>query len=207
MVSYRNVFKIPSVLFNHCIGSNDLFNFNGQLKPEWKIFSEQYVIDWNGTRAYQVAYPNVDYETAKANASRLLTNANVQAYIEEIQKDLAKLAGVSALKILMEHKKMAFSSLASFKDDWMTLKDFDGLSDDLKASLSEIQHTTKTIGKTVEEIVKFKLHDKQKSLDSITKMLGYDAPVKSEVLIKTLTPEERKARIAEIEAKAIKTKK
>lgn len=32
-----------------------------------------------------------------------------------------------------------------------------------------------------EEWVKIKLYDKQKSLDSISKMLGYDAPQKIEV--------------------------
>ncbi len=67
------------------------------LKPEWKIFAEQYVIDWNGTRAYQIAYPDASYDTARANQSKLLANTCIDSYIEDIQKDLAKLAGVSAL--------------------------------------------------------------------------------------------------------------
>ena len=70
---------------------------NKPLKPEHRIFAEQYVIDWNGSRSYKVAYPDVTDETARVNASKLLTNTNIKEYIEEIQKDLAKLAGVSAL--------------------------------------------------------------------------------------------------------------
>ena len=68
------------------------------LKPEYKVFAHEYVIDWNGTRAYKVAYPNVKTDnTAAANAYKLLRNTQIASYIEEIQKDLAKLAGVSAL--------------------------------------------------------------------------------------------------------------
>ena len=49
-----------------------------------KIFSDEYLKDLNGTRAYKVAYPNVKKdETARANASRMLTNANVKTYIDE----------------------------------------------------------------------------------------------------------------------------
>lgn len=49
-----------------------------------KIFADEYLIDLNATRAYQVAYPSVKKdEVARANASRLLTNANVKKYISE----------------------------------------------------------------------------------------------------------------------------
>jgi phage terminase small subunit len=47
-------------------------------------FCDEYLKDFNGTRAYMVAYPDVkDENVAKSNASRLLTNANVKQYIEE----------------------------------------------------------------------------------------------------------------------------
>lgn len=49
-----------------------------------KIFADEYLIDLNATRAYRMAYPAVKKdETARANASRLLTNANVKKYVEE----------------------------------------------------------------------------------------------------------------------------
>lgn len=49
-----------------------------------QIFADEYLKDLNGTRAYKVAYPSVKKdETARANASRLLTNANVKKYIDE----------------------------------------------------------------------------------------------------------------------------
>lgn len=49
-----------------------------------KRFADEYLIDLNATRAYKAAYPNVKKdEIARANGSRLLTNANVKKYIDE----------------------------------------------------------------------------------------------------------------------------
>ena len=43
-----------------------------------KIFADEYLIDLNATRAYRAAYPSVKKdETARANGSRMLTNAKV----------------------------------------------------------------------------------------------------------------------------------
>ena len=49
-----------------------------------KIFADEYLIDLNATRAYRAAYPAVKKdETARANGSRMLTNANVKKYIDK----------------------------------------------------------------------------------------------------------------------------
>ena len=56
---------------------------NGMTEKQ-KIFADEYVICLNATRAYKKAYPNVKKdEVARANGSRLLTKANVKAYIDE----------------------------------------------------------------------------------------------------------------------------
>ena len=56
---------------------------NGMTEKQ-KIFADEYIICLNATRAYKKAYPNVKKdEVARANGSRLLTKANVKAYIDE----------------------------------------------------------------------------------------------------------------------------
>src|SRR5574344_1971529 len=56
---------------------------NGMTEKQ-KIFADEYIICLNATRAYKKAYPNVKKdEVARANGSRLLTNANIKAYIDE----------------------------------------------------------------------------------------------------------------------------
>lgn len=54
------------------------------------VFAEEYLIDCNATRAYKVAYPNIKKDAvARANGSRLLTNANVKKYIEERMEEMS----------------------------------------------------------------------------------------------------------------------
>ena len=61
---------------------------NGMTEKQ-KIFADEYVICLNATRAYKKAYPNVKKdEVARANGSRLLTKANVKAYIDEQLENL-----------------------------------------------------------------------------------------------------------------------
>lgn len=146
-----------------------------------KLFCEEYIFDWNGSRAYKAAYPNVKDSTARTQASLLLTNPNILAYIEEMQDDLQKHAGVSRLRNLLELKKMAYSNMSDFKEDWMTEKDFDQLSEDTKAALSEIQYTKRPTVNGMELIVKFKVHDKLKAIEAINKMLGYNAAEQKDI--------------------------
>lgn len=160
-----------------------------QLNERQKTFCNEYIYDWNATRAYSIAYPDEKTnETIRANASRLLTNANIQAYIKEIQSDIQKQAGISRLMVINEHKKLAFSSIAHLHNKWIELKDFEQLSDEQKDCISEIDTKVlkKNLGTRDEpeiidvEYVKIKMYDKQKSLDSISKMLGFNEPDKIE---------------------------
>ena len=54
-----------------------------------KIFADEYLIDLNATRAYRVAYPSVKKDTTAAtNGGRLLRNAEIEKYIEEMLEKL-----------------------------------------------------------------------------------------------------------------------
>jgi phage terminase small subunit len=154
-----------------------------KLKPEHKVFAESYIYDWNATRAYKVAYPKASDGTARANASRLLTNANIQAYIAEIQKDLEKVAGISRLRIINEHLSIINTSIAHLHNTWIERKEFDKLTPEQKSAIAELSYQTrKEIDYTANpdgdviqvDYVKIKLYDRQKSMDSLTKMLGYN---------------------------------
>ncbi len=162
-----------------------------------KRFCREYIYDWNATQSYLTAYPSVkDYGVAAASASRLLNNVNIKTYIEEIQKNLEQMAGVSRLKVLEEHMKLAFSSIAHLHDTWIKRRDFEELTADQKACIAEIDTKIKTEyeyspdSKEREpisvEYVRIKLYDKQKALDAISKMLGYDAASQIDVRIKEI---------------------
>tara|TARA_R110000787_G_scaffold72755_5_gene162192 strand:- start:118 stop:519 length:402 start_codon:yes stop_codon:yes gene_type:complete len=115
----------------------DLKNLN----DKQKAFAKEYLIDYNGTRAYREIYPDCEYDSARAASSKLLTNINIKNYIEHIQKDLLKLCGVSVLGNVMKLKEI--------------------IEDDLTDKPS----------------------DKIKALEVINKMLGLNAPDKSETKV------------------------
>lgn len=143
-----------------------------RLTDKQRRFCEEYVVDWNATRAAIAA--GYSKKTAKQIATENLSKPYLREYIDEIQKDLSKLSGVTALRNILELKKIAYASMSQFKDDWMTEKEFDSLSEEQLACISDIQYQTKTTGETTETIVKFKLHDKQKAIEILNKMLGFN---------------------------------
>nr|DAI48042.1 MAG TPA: Terminase small subunit [Caudoviricetes sp.] len=60
-----------------------------ELTPKQKAFCDEYLIDLNGARAYKKIYKNIKNDaTARANASRTLTKANIKAYIAERMKEI-----------------------------------------------------------------------------------------------------------------------
>lgn len=154
------------------------YNFD-ELTDKQRRFCEEYVIDWNGTRAAIAA--GYSKKTAKEIASENLTKPNIDAYIKHIQNDLSKLSGVTALRNILELKKLAYTNITDFKNGWMTERDFEELTEEQKAALSEIQYIDRETKLGTEKIVKFKLHDKQKAIDQLNKMLGFESASKVDV--------------------------
>ena len=144
------------------------------------IFCREYIYDWNATRAYQKAYPKSSYDTAKVNGCKALTKTNIQEEVKRVQEDLEKNAGISRQKVLEEYIKIAFSSIAHLHNTWIERKEFEELTESQKACISEISTRIKKIGKDLIDVeeVKIKLYDKQRALESINKMLGYNEPDK-----------------------------
>lgn len=162
---------------------------NNTFTAKEEKFSYEYCIDLNATKAaIRAGYSS---KTARAISSRLLTKANIQMLIKEKQNDLAKTAGISALKIINELAKIAFTNATRLRNGWMELKDFEKLTENEKACIQSVEtkETTKTFDgvSTIETWVKVKLYDKQKALDSLNSMFGFNAPVKQDVNIKGST--------------------
>ena len=163
----------------------------GMLSEKQKRFCQIYAKTLNGKQSYKKAYGVEKDDVATSNASRLLTNANVLLYIDYLNKNIEEAAEISRLKVINEHAKIAFSSIASINNTWITRKEFDELTEDEKACIQEISTKVANImsngikiGET--EYVRIKLYDKQKSLELISKMLGYDSPM--QVQLTTIAP-------------------
>ena len=64
-----------------------------KLNEKQKAFADYYIESLNATESYKMAY-NCSYNTARTNGARLLTNANIKKYIDEVMsaKDETRIA-------------------------------------------------------------------------------------------------------------------
>ena len=154
---------------------------NRKLTAKEERFCQEYVMWLNATKAAVNA--GYSEKTARSIGNQILTKLDIKKRIEYLKNNLAETSAISALRISKEHEKIAFMDSGQIRNGWMTLKDFESLTDEQKSCIQEI--TTKQVKRInddgdliLDEWVKLKLYDKQKSLDSLSRMLGYDAPTK-----------------------------
>ena len=142
------------------------------LTAKQKIFADEYLIDLNATRAYKVAYPKVKKdETARANSSRMLTNANVASYIEKRMKDREKRTEITQDMVLKELAKIGFADVTDFviiedKGPYkaVQVKTTDEMPGDKLGAIAGIKEGANGI--------EIKLNDKGKALELIGRHLG-----------------------------------
>lgn len=159
-----------------------------KLTEKQKVFVNEYLVDFNATRAYKKAYPSCKKdETARVNGSKLLTNTNVKEYIDKRIKDREIRTEITQDKVLQELAAIAFSNGSDFAKvieepimvDGQKVLDDDGnpktykrvdiiktseLAKDKKKAISGIKETK--FGISVESA------DKVKALELLGKHLG-----------------------------------
>ena len=154
-------------------------------------FCIKYVECGNASEAYRFAYScgNMKAETVNVKAVELLNNGKITARVKELQDELKAKSDITKEKVLSELAKIAFSSIANIYNTWIELKDFESLTAEQKVVIKSISTKTqkKNIGTSDNpeivdvEYVKVEMHDKLKAIDSINKMLGFDAPEKVDI--------------------------
>ncbi len=148
------------------------------LTPKQKIFADEYLIDLNATRAYKVAYPSCKKdESARVNGSKLLTNTNVVAYIDERMKEREKRTEITQDRVLQELAKLGFFDIRKLFDDSGKPLDITGLDDETAACIAglEVMDVYEGTGEDKEfagYVKKYKLSDKLKALELIGRHLG-----------------------------------
>ena len=137
-----------------------------------KIFADEYLIDLNATRAYRVAYPSVKKdETARANGSRMLTNANVARYIVERMEERQKRTEITQDRVVQELAAIAFARATDYAEvryngvnSVVVIKPTAELSDEQICAIAGIKEGANGI--------EIKLNDKEKALELLGRHLG-----------------------------------
>lgn len=138
------------------------------LTDRQRRFCDEYLVDLNATRAYMAAYPSVKKETtARANSSRMLTNANVQKYLEEMKKERQERTQIRQDDVLRELASIAFvdvTDIVSVKNGRVHIADTDSLPPEKRkiiAGLKEGQYG-----------LEIKFYDRLRALEMLCRHLG-----------------------------------
>lgn len=152
-----------------------------QIKPlteKEEAFCQQYLIDFNGARAAREAGYSTD--SARAIAAENLTKPHITARILELRAEMGKQFNITRERIAQEYARIAFGDIRKiFKEDGSLLLPFEW-DDDTAAAIAGIDtDELKTDGLPIGVTRKVKLSDKRAALDSLVKLMGYAAPVKT----------------------------
>lgn len=162
-------------------------------------FCNKYLECGNASEAYRFAYDcsKMGDETINESASRLLKDRKVAARVKELQTELQRASDISKERVLEElgailearitdyvnlvtervplpqskREKKAGVPVEYTEVQKLVFKDFDQLTDRQVRAIESIKE-----GKNGIEL---KLHGKSWTIERISKMLGYDAPVKT----------------------------
>lgn len=150
-----------------------------KLTEKQNRFCQEYVIDWNAKQAAIRAGYSV--KTAHSIGSENLTKPEIQEQIKKVKVKLEEVTGISAARNLLELKKIAYADATQLRETWETIRSFEEIPDDVKASLQEIVYSETTFGETgFKKTIKVKQYSKIDAIKVINDMLGYNAPKRTE---------------------------
>lgn len=156
------------------------------LSNQQKLFCQEYLkLGMNGSQAYMNVYKSCKKEaTARTNASRLLTNANIQEYIKELQSKVEEKAVVTIEDIVKELSVIAFTDRTKLsknvRNKIVELKE-DGINKEyyednvIFTETDELDEETKKViagYKKTQSGFAIETYDKMKALELLGKYLG-----------------------------------
>ena len=180
------------------------------LTPKQSRFVEEYLVDLNARQAAIRAGYSV--KTATEIGYENLRNPRIAEALATARQALSERTAITADRVVAELAKIGFSNMADYMkatpagDPYL---DFSRLTRDQAAALQEVtvEDYVNGRGEHARDVkrVRFKLADKQAALVSLGRHLGiFDDKVTLtlEHRISLMTPEERRARLIELRAKA-----
>lgn len=169
------------------------------LSKKHQKFVDEYLRCWNGTRAYMRVYRNSSYDSARANAPKLLANDSIAQTISERMNE-AHMSADEALEILAAQAR---GDIGNFSDRLGQLD----LQAAKEAGISRLikkfkQRTTTKISKgdkdddTEIHDVEIELYDAQSAAEKILKVHGrftdnVNAKLSGEVILRIVRTEKK----------------
>ena len=148
-----------------------------KLTVKEELFAQNYIKTGNASEAFRLSYnaKKMLDKTITEKSSRLLKKCNISARIKQLQDKLAEKHDISKERILNELECILNADIKDyvyFNGEELKFKSFDDLTEAQTKAIESIK-----MGRNGLEL---KLHGKSWTVERICKMLGYDAPIKTE---------------------------
>ena len=141
------------------------------LTPKQEMFCQEYIIDFNGTRAAIAA--GYSEKTATVTANETLRKPYIATRLQELMKAREERTEITQDMVVKELAKVAFINADQFYHDNGDVKYLSEMDTNTRAALSGYSIKTINIGDgMVEHIPVHKTHDKMKALELLGKHLG-----------------------------------
>lgn len=163
------------------------------LTPKQQRFVDEYLVDLNGTQAaIRAGYAA---RSADVTAARLLGNASVQAAVSAGQAAQQKRTQVTADRLVDELALIAFSDLGQvldFSGPVPRLRPANEISEAARRALASVKVRREAGGEDdpPADVVEFKLWPKLDAIDKLARRLGFYAPEKVDLNLKTVPAED-----------------
>ena len=131
-------------------------------------------------------------KTAGSKGTQLLQIVSIKLRLDYLKSEIAEKCGVTAEMLTREYKKLAFSNMQDFEDE-----------DGKTIPLHKLPRDVAAAIQTIDAYGDFKLHNKEKALDSLGRHIGFfekDNNHQQIIIQKTLTEEDVKKHWAAVEA-------
>jgi phage terminase small subunit len=179
------------------------------LKKHQSVIDEYVINGFNGTKAYQKIYPKVNDNTAGVKFNALVRNGKIAEYLKHKQKKASEFATVTHQELLAELKRWAYSDTTEFIN--LTPEDVKKMPIELRRLVQGFTITSTTTGTgkdaVTTQMVKLSFVNKKQASEMIAKHIGFfgEHNYQKAIPISDLSPQERRAKIKEYQAKIDKT--
>jgi phage terminase small subunit len=152
-----------------------------ELTDKQQRFCDEYLIDLNGTQAAIRA--GYSQKTANEQAARLLANVSIQEYVSKRKSALVSKTQITQEMVLEGYKRLAFYDARKFYNSEGGLKSIPDLDEETAFALSGFDVTEENDWIDGVKVLngytkKIKMSDRKGALDSICRVLGFNAPDK-----------------------------
>lgn len=156
-----------------------------KLTAKEENFCQTYLIDFNATRAAKAA--GYSANSATEIGAENLRKLHIQQRIYELREEMGKKFDVSRERIVQELAKLAYFDTKDLYDEEGNLLPIQTLPNSVSAAISGVE-VNNTWGRLIDgtpivtgETKKVKLSDKRAAMELLTKIMGYAAPIKTEL--------------------------